>query len=145
INIQIRNNNFSQLNTSDVEKLGDWTPYAFYNLGAAHARAGNFNNAQDFFEELADITIARNSRRKKEQWALQDKAYTALGYSFLAEKKYRAAIREFTKVRLEGAFANQALLGYGWAAVAQEEYDLALKPWQALRERSLMHPAVQES
>src|SRR5690606_31673829 len=110
-----------------------------------HARAGNFNNAQDFFEELADITIARNSRRKKEQWALQDKAYTALGYSFLAEKKYRAAIREFTKVRLEGAFANQALLGYGWAAVAQEEYDLALKPWQALRERSLMHPAVQES
>lgn len=145
INIQIRNNNFSQLNTSDVEKLGDWTPYAFYNLGAAHARAGNFNNAQDFFEELADITIARNSRRKKEQWALQDKAYTALGYSFLAEKKYRAAIREFTKVRLEGAFANQALLGYGWTAVAQEEYDLALKPWQALRERSLMHPAVQES
>lgn len=144
-NIRIRNNNFDQLTPDDVAELGVWQPYALYNIGAANARAGNFNSAKEFFEELADIKISANPQRKKEQWALQDKAYTALGYSFLAEKKYRAAIREFTKVRLEGAFANQALLGYGWAAVAQEEYAVALKPWQVLRERSLMHPAVQES
>lgn len=144
-NIRIRKNNFAEITPEDVEKLRSWNPYALYNLGAAHARAGNFKSAQEFFAELADIDISDLPKRQKEQWALQDKAYTALGYSYLAEKKYRAAIREFTKVRLEGAFSNQALLGYGWAAVAQEEYDVALKPWQVLRQRSLMQPAVQES
>ncbi|WP_191968543.1 tetratricopeptide repeat protein [Cellvibrio sp. KY-GH-1] len=144
-NIRIRNNNFAEVKPEDLEELRSWNPYALYNLGAAHARAGNFKSAQEFFEELADIDISASPSRQKEEWALQDKAYTALGYSFLAEKKYRAAIREFTKVRLEGPLANQALLGYGWAAVAQEEYAVALKPWQVLRQRSLMQPAVQES
>lgn len=145
MNIRIRNNNFSDLTPADTEELRSWNPYALYNLGAAHARAGNFKRAQEFFAELAEIDIAEVPARKKEQWALQDKAYTALGYSYLAEKKYRAAIAEFTRVRLDGPFANQALLGYGWAAATQEEYDIALKPWQALRQRSLMQPAVQES
>lgn len=147
INIRIRNKNFADLTVDNVEdeKLRTWNPYALYNLGAANAREGNFKTAQEFFNELAEVDIAEQPLRRREQWALQDKAYTALGYSYLAEKKYAAAIREFTKVRLEGVFANQALLGYGWAAVAQEQYVEALKPWQLLRTRSLMYPAVQES
>ncbi|MGV8834719.1 hypothetical protein [Cellvibrio sp.] len=147
INIRIRNKNYADLalDNIDTDELRAWSPYTFYNLGAAHAREGNFASAQKFFRELAEIDVVENPQRRKEQWALQDKAYTAIGYSYLAEKKYAAAIREFTKVRLDGVFANQALLGYGWAAVAQEEYDVALKPWQLLRSRSLMYPAVQES
>ena len=147
INIRIRNKNYADLNLDniDADELRAWSPYTFYNLGAAHAREGNFASAQKFFSELAEIDVVENPQRRKEQWALQDKAYTAIGYSYLAEKKYAAAIREFTKVRLDGVFANQALLGYGWAAVAQEEYDEALRPWQLLRSRSLMYPAVQES
>lgn len=147
INIRIRNNNYVDLTLDniDAKALRSWSPFTFYNLGAAHAREGNFSSAQTFFSELEDIDIADSHTRRKEQWALQDKAYTALGYSYLAEKKYAAAIREFTKVRLDGIFANQALLGYGWAAVAQEEYAQALRPWQLLQQRSLMYPAVQES
>jgi len=147
INIRIRNKNFSDLTVDTVEadKLRVWNPYALYNLGAANAREGNFTTAQAFFNELAEIDIADQPQRRMEQWALQDKAYTAIGYSYLAEKKYAAAIREFIKVRLDGVFANQALLGYGWAAVAQEQYSEALRPWQLLRTRSLMYPAVQES
>lgn len=147
INIRIRNKNYAdlRLDNIDADELRSWSPYTFYNLGAAHARAGDFKTAQEFFNELSEIDISDNHLRRKEQWALQDKAYTAIGYSYLAEKKYAAAIREFTKVRLDGVFANQALLGYGWAAVAQEEYDQALRPWQLLRSRSLMYPAVQES
>lgn len=147
INIRIRNKNYADLTLDniDADELRAWSPYTFYNLGAAHAREGDFASAQKFFNELAEIDLVDNPARRKEQWALQDKAYTAIGYSYLAEKKYAAAIREFTKVRLDGVFANQALLGYGWAAVAQEEYDQALRPWQLLRSRSLMYPAVQES
>ncbi len=147
INIRIRNNNFAELTPKkiDADELRSWSPYTLYNVGAAHAREGEFASAQQFFSALTDIDVVDNPVRRKEQWALQDKAYTAMGYSYLAEKKYAAAIREFTKVRLDGVFANQALLGYGWAAVAQEEYDVALRPWQLLRSRSLMYPAVQES
>lgn len=147
INIRIRNKNFTELalDKIDAKELRAWNPYVLYNLGAANARDGNFKTAQEFFSELAEIDVADQPQRRKEQWALQDKAYTAIGYSYLAEKKYAAAIREFTKVRLDGVFANQALLGYGWAAVAQEQYGEALKPWQLLRTRSLMYPAVQES
>ena len=147
INIRIRNKNYAELSPKniDADELRSWSPYTFYNLGAAHAREGDFASAQKFFSELTEIDLVDNPLRRKEQWALQDKAYTAMGYSYLAEKKYAAAIREFTKVRLDGVFANQALLGYGWAAVAQEEYDVALRPWQLLRSRSLMYPAVQES
>lgn len=147
INIRIRNNSYSDINlkTVDADELLQWNPFALYNLGAAHARAGNFESAQGFFKELADVDITGDQRRKRESWALQDKAYTALGYSYIAEKKYALAIREFTKVRLDGIYANQALLGYGWAAVAQEEYTNALQPWQLLRTRSLMHPEAQEA
>ena len=147
INIRIRTKNYSELTPKniDADELRAWSPYTLYNLGAAHARDGDFASAQAFFSELAEIDLADNPARRKEQWALQDKAYTAIGYSYIAEKKYAAAIREFTKVRLDGVFANQALLGYGWAAVAQEEYEQALRPWQLLRARSLMYPAVQES
>lgn len=147
INIRIRDKKFADLTIDKIgaDKLRAWTPYALYNLGAANAREGNFKTAQAFFTELAEVDIAGPPQRRREQWALQDKAYTALGYSYLAEKKYAAATREFTKVRLEGVFANQALLGYGWAAVEQEQYDQALRPWQLLRTRSLMYAAVQES
>ncbi|HEX7763008.1 MAG TPA: hypothetical protein VF433_05305 [Cellvibrio sp.] len=147
INIQIRDKRYAELNHKGVaqRELRAWSPYALYNLGAAHAREGDFAQAQTFFNALADIDIAKDPRTRAAQWALQDKSYTALGYSYLAEKKYAAAIREFTKVRLEGIYANQALLGYGWAAVAQEEYAKALQPWQLLRSRSLIYPAVQES
>nr|WP_324259857.1 hypothetical protein [Cellvibrio fontiphilus] len=147
INILIRNGNFSQLTPKQIEQqeLGSWNTYSLFNLGAAHARAGNFGQAQPFFKALAETDEAGGARSRKIHWAMQDKAYTALGYAYLAEKKYAAAIREFTKVRLEGSYANQALLGYGWAAVAQEEYAKALQPWQLLRSRSLMYPAAQES
>lgn len=147
INIQIRDKRYAELNPKGVaqRELRAWSPYALYNLGAAHAREGDFAQAQTFFNALADIDIAKDPRTRAAQWALQDKSYTALGYSYLAEKKYAAAIREFTKVRLDGIYANQALLGYGWAAVAQEEYTKALQPWQLLRSRSLIYPAVQES
>jgi hypothetical protein len=147
INIRIRDKRYAELTPKIVEQseLRGWNPYALYNLGAAHAREGNFTQAQLFFNALSDIDIAKDPRTRATQWALQDKSSTALGYSYLAEKKYAAAIREFTKVRLDGIYANQALLGYGWAAVAQEEYTTALQPWQLLRSRSLIYPAVQES
>ena len=147
INSAIRQEQFKGYQPAqlDQRQLGNWLPFTLYNLGAAYARTGDFNTAQTFFKALAGQDLAESARRRPLQLALEDKAYTAMGYSYLAQKNYSAAIAQFTQVRLEGLFANQALLGYGWAAAAQEDYTQALQPWQELRRRSLLYPEVQES
>lgn len=147
INIDIQQMQYGNYNLKELKRnnFNTWSPYVLYNLGAAHARAGNFENAQDFFRELTSLNAEGDFKSQREHWALQDKAHNAMGYSYLAQKSYPAAISEFTQVRLDGAFSNQALLGYGWAAVSNGDYTLALNPWQLLRSRSLIYPAVQES
>lgn len=147
INIDIHQQQHTQYTLKKLKRadLDTWSPYVLYNLGAAHARAGDFKNAQDYFRALTGLDTEGDFKSQREHWALQDKAHNAMGYTYLAQKSYVAAISEFTQVRLSGAFSNQALLGYGWAAAAQEEYTKALKPWQLLRSRSLIYPAVQES
>jgi TolA-binding protein len=147
INIAIHQMQYGNYSLKQIKrnKLNTWSPYVLYNLGAAHARSGDFEIAQDFFRELTSLNTEGDFKSRREHWALQDKAHNAMGYSYLAQKSYPAAISEFTQVRLNGAFSNQALLGYGWAAVASENYTMALNPWQLLRSRSLIYPAVQES
>ena len=147
INLQIKQNDLAPLSIKKVEqgKLAQWTPFSLYNLGAAHARNGDMKTAKLFFNELTELSFNANSTSRAEYVALQDKAHTAAGYTYLQEKSYLAAIEEFRKVRLEGIESNQALLGYGWAAIAQEKYVEAIKPWQVLQQRSLLFPAAQEA
>lgn len=147
INLQIRRDQLVPipLKRLNQNQLGNWSPYALYNMGAAYARAGNYNQANVYYRELVKLEAPENPRLRAEYWALQDKAFTAMGYSYLLQKSYSAAIEQFSKVLLDGPQANQALLGYGWAAIEQEQYELAIRPWQMLRQRSLIYPAVQES
>lgn len=147
INIAIRQNNFTQFTKKslDEDKLLDWSPYATYNLGAAYARASNFEQAEYYFNELNDLDRDDSTLTQKELWALQDKAATAMGYSFLAQKKYDEAIKQFTRVRLDAFQSHHALLGLGWAYLSKQQYEEALRPWQLLGQRSLSLPAAQES
>jgi tetratricopeptide (TPR) repeat protein len=147
INIAIRQNNFTGLNLKSLnqKKLLAWSPYATYNLGSAYARSGNFEQAEFYFNELNDLESEESALTKKELWALQDKAATAMGYTFLAQKKYDLAVKQFTRVRLDTHLSHQALLGLGWAYLSQQEYEAALAPWQLLSQRSLSLPAAQES
>jgi tetratricopeptide (TPR) repeat protein len=147
INIAIRQNNFTQFNKKslDEDKLLDWSPYATYNLGAAYAREGNFEQAEYYFNELNDLDGEDSTLSQKELWALQDKAATAMGYSLLAQKKYDEAVKQFMQVRLNAYQSHHALLGLGWAYLSQQQYEEALRPWQLLSQRSLSLPAAQES
>jgi hypothetical protein len=49
------------------------------------------------------------------------------------------------RVRLQGPFANKALLGVGWADAATQDFRGALTPWLELKDRDLLDSAVQES
>jgi outer membrane protein assembly factor BamD (BamD/ComL family) len=147
INLQIKQNDLTPFSIKKIEqdKLAQWEPYALYNLGAANARNGDMKTAKEYFNELTNLSFDSNSQSRTEYLTLLDKAHTAIGYTYLQDKSYLAAIEEFRKVRLEGMESNQALLGYGWAAIAQEKYAEAIKPWQVLQQRSLLFPAAQEA
>lgn len=147
INLQIKQNDLTPFSLKKVEqnKLAQWEPYALYNLGAANARNGDMKAAKEYFNELTDLSFDEDNQSRTEYLTLLDKAHTAIGYTYLHEKSYLAAIEEFRKVRLEGIESNQALLGYGWAAIAQEKYAEAINPWQVLQKRSLLFPAAQEA
>jgi enamine deaminase RidA (YjgF/YER057c/UK114 family) len=118
---------------------------ALLNLGNAAARAGNAPRAQQYYRAGLATQLPRAANRHHEALAIRDKTLTALGYSLLGQGDYAAAKAAFRGVRLDSHLANSALLGYGWAAASYHDYVLALKPWQALRRRSLLEPAVQET
>lgn len=147
INLQIKQNDLAPFSLKKIEKdkLAQWEPYALYNLGAANARNGDMKAAKEYFNELTNLSFDEDSQSHTEYLTLLDKAHTAIGYTYLHDKSYLAAIEEFRKVRLDGIESNQALLGYGWAAIAQEKYVEAINPWQVLQKRSLLFPAAQEA
>lgn len=114
-------------------------PYMHFNLGAAYSREGEFSTAIPYFQQLQKLP-----QLTPEYLGLYDKAMTAAGYAALLDKQYAQAIGHFSQVRLDSPLSNRALLGYGWAAVEQGDYELALRPWQQLARRSLVDEYTQE-
>ena len=146
INLQIKAQQFSGITPKYVEQQtrGSWASLSLYNLFAAHARAGDMPSAQKFLHDLNKLS-SDDQQNPTEYIALLDKAYTAMGYFFLQEKNYGQAAQEFKKVSVDGLASNQALLGFGWAAMAQEKYSDAIGAWQVLQSRSLLQAPAQEA
>jgi hypothetical protein len=147
INLQIRQAQLTPIPLAQLERkqLRDWSPFALYNLGAAYARIGNYEQAREYYRAAVATPAPKVRQARQEHRALLDKTFTALGYTYLLEKRYGPALEAFTQVRLNSSFSQQALLGYGWAALEQKKYQEAVRPWQVLQQRSLLHPEVQEA
>jgi len=125
-------------------QLDEWAPVVLYNLGGAFARTGDQAQARRYYEVLVD-GAPRRQRQDEEYLALSDRAYTALGFTALLEQDFERAEQAFDRVRLTREDADQALLGYGWAALERGEPARAVRAWQALSERSLTGSAAQEA
>ncbi|MDO3384618.1 hypothetical protein QWI17_02075 [Gilvimarinus sp. SDUM040013] len=147
VNLRIARQSAPSLNSVGdlLEPLADNPHLALLNLGNSAARAGDPIRAQSYYQALLEADPPERRERSQEYLALRDKALTALGYTYLGQKDYASAKAAFRQIRLDTALANRALLGYGWSAASYHDFVLALKPWQALRQRSLTDPAVQES
>lgn len=126
------------------DSLGEWAPSVLYNLGGAHARAGQHEIARRYYHALIDDVPDRLAG-SEEYLAWRDRAHTALGFGHLLAGDYGAALADFDRVRLTRAGAEQALLGYGWAALERGENAGAIRAWQALSERPLTGSAAQEA
>jgi tetratricopeptide (TPR) repeat protein len=117
-----------------------WVGYAKYNIGVALVRLGQIDAGARVLDE-----VGRLDPENPELDALRDKANVALGYAWLQASRPVEAKPSLQRVRLAGPFSNKALLGVGWSDAEAEDYRAALAPWLALRERSLLDSAVQES
>ena len=118
----------------------DWTAYAQFNLGVSLVRKGRLPEAIGFLNRVGQLET-----RSVELLALKDKANLALGFALLQVQRPAEARPILQRVRLEGPYSSKALLGVGWADAGVGEFKRALTPWLALRKRSLLDSAVQES
>jgi hypothetical protein len=118
----------------------DWTAYAQFNLGVALVRKERLADAIPYLDR-----VGRMETRSEELLSLRDKANLALGFALLQAQRAAEAKPILQRVRLEGPYSSKALLGVGWADAGVGEYKRALVPWLALRKRTLLDSAVQES
>ena len=118
----------------------DWTAYAQFNLGVALVRTDRLGEAIPYLDR-----VGRMETRSEELLSLKDKANLALGFALLQAQRAAEARPILQRVRLEGPYSSKALLGVGWADAGVGDFKRALVPWLALRRRSLLDSAVQES
>ena len=115
-------------------------PYVRFNLGVALIRSGDGERGSALLDELGRAPAAN-----EEQRSLRDKANVALGFAALQEQRAEAARSYLERVRLGGMQSNKALLGFGWAAAALKQPQLALVPWMELSQRDASDAAVLEA
>jgi hypothetical protein len=94
------------------------------------------NNQQGLFGHLLDdwLSPLKNDSETEEFYALKDRANLALGYTYLQQNQVKEALQAFQNVRLQSLDSQAALLGYGWAAAKDKDYQIALAIWQRLKD-----------
>jgi len=122
----------------------DELPFIYFNLGGAFARQNNHNRALTFFKKFKDPSFQKNLKTN-EEISLYNQAMVAAGYSSLAVEQYAQAVYYFKSVQVNSHLKNKALLGYGWAEIAMNQPEEAIKPWLLLNESNYLDEYQLES
>ncbi|MCP5328300.1 MAG: hypothetical protein R3E75_02125 [Steroidobacteraceae bacterium] len=118
----------------------DWAAFARFNLGAALIRDNQLHAGARYLDAVGMLQT-----RDPELLALRDRANLTLGIAYLQASEPANAKSVLQRVRLDGSYANRALLGVGWAEAELNDPRAALTPWLELRDRNLRDAAVQEA
>lgn len=127
---------------SDWEGESDIQYYVDYNRGVAALRLGDTDTGTDILDLLGRQKFASE---EFELLAVKDRANLAVGLHLLRNEEPEKARFYLDRIRLDGPFANEALLAAGWADARNEFYQPAMIPWNELASRNTLDPAVQES
>jgi tetratricopeptide (TPR) repeat protein len=119
---------------------GNGARYVRYNLGIALLRSGEVKRGTQLLDE-----VGKDSAPSEEYRSLRDRANVALGFSALSDNRPKEARTYLERVRLQSLQSSKALLGFGWAADAMGDPQLALVPWQELGTRDFGETAVLEA
>jgi hypothetical protein len=126
-----------------LEQAPDDSPlsdFALLNDGIARLRGGSLDAALTRLDAVGSREPAGG-----ETGALQDRANLAAGYALLqADRPDDAAVR-FNRIRADGPYTRQGLLGAGWAADAAGRTAEALAPWRRLAAGPARSSPVQEA
>ena len=114
--------------------------YVRFNLGIALIRAGDTAQGTAVLDQLG-----RAPAEDEEYRSLRDRANVALGFAALTNEQPREARTYLERVRLKSVQSSKALLGFGWAADAMKEPQLALVPWLELAQRDVSDSAALEA
>ena len=113
--------------------------FVLYNLGIALIQSGQEQQGLAVLDELSSMDLSGSGLL-----AIKDKTSLKLAYLYLDKGNTKQAKKYFERVRLDGPYSNRALLGAGWVAVSQGQYDRALVPWSILHKRAATNYSVQE-
>jgi len=114
--------------------------FAAYNLGIALLREERLEEAVAQLDRAGRVGADDPATR-----AIRDKANLVLGTLLFEARAFGPAQTALDRVRLEGAFSNQALLKAGWADASDLNFERAVVPWSLLAERDSTDAAVQEA
>lgn len=92
--------------------------FARYNLAVGFFAAGNIRRGRIELDKLGRQVVT-----DPVEHALRDRANLALAYNYLAEAKGASAKPVLKRIRLEGPYSDEALLGMGWAEIAADKAD----------------------
>lgn len=124
---------------SRIENISEVDGYASYNLAIAYIGNNEINKGIAQLDSAGQI-----SSSDKYVLGVRDKANLVLGYKLMENKQPYRAKKYFNRIRLNGPFSNKALLGSGWAALADETPKKAIVPWTILSKRNVTDQSVQE-
>ena len=124
---------------SKIENVSVVDGYASYNLAIAYI--GNNEIAKGI---LQLDNAGQISSADKYVLGVRDKANLVLGYKLMENKQPYRAKKYFDRIRLNGPFSNKALLGSGWASLADGVPKQAIVPWTILSKRNVTDLSVQE-
>jgi len=123
----------------DLESSDKLQGYSGYNLGVALFQSGNEQQGILQLDKVGQIKTSDDRVA-----AIRDKANLVLGFRLLEANHPAQAEKYLQRVRLNGPFSNKALLGAGWAAAANGQFDRALVPWSMLAKRNVTDKSVEE-
>jgi hypothetical protein len=109
-------------------------------MGMAQLLSGNEERGRSTLTSLGEI-----SSRDAELLALKDLANIKLGYRYLQEGSLDQARDSFNRVRLDGPFTNQALLGSGWTLFTMGQIERAIVSWSVLQKKEAINDTVIEA
>ncbi len=123
-----------------IENEDKYKGYILYNLGIAYIQNGEEKKGIVALGEMGKI-----SSDERGILALKDKANLTLANRMLENGSPDQAKQYFSRIRLNGPFADRALLGLGWVNVSLGQFKKALVPWRILHKREITNESVQES
>ena len=124
----------------DLQDSPDFGGFASYNLGIAYLQSGRRQDALEQLDRAGSIATDDPG-----ELAIRDKSNLVAGTIHLESEEYVLAIPYLNRVRLDGPFANQALLSAGWASMSMENVERAVVPWSILADRQVTDRAAQEA